>query len=379
MGLQDLQRLRDGPKRCIGSCKRSDVCVVLVFVISTTEPWSSLSFDNNLLDSMQYIERELGQLLSKTHDSSEQANQGHLIYRMQGIGFLSVIEYATGKPKISTSIALTVDLSYDQKLYQRKVEKSPPTTIIRFGEVLRFSLCKEAPLRAWCEETRAYEAVVQRKIATNLPSLLSLSCCCAGRKAELGLQFWQQQDSQNWLPEYIEIQIETDKSITVKELAVNKDGKEEWMTFKGNLTLPQSIFDEAGKEIPQDLPIKKSYRLDAVISFIRTSSCASNDASQLEGHHVVHVRTPNDFEIKMLNRQLHQMEKSLDGLNAAPHKEMTLMPGIPLEEHRQRLADQRGVLKEKEKSDQWLLFNGFVVTRVNTDDVRSFNAKFKEP
>ena len=55
------------------------------------------------------------------------------------------------------------------------------------------------------------------------------------------------------------------------------------------------------------------------------------------------------------------------------------MPGVPPEEHRQQLADQIGVLKEKEKSGQWVLFNGFVVTRVNTDDVRSFNAKFKEP
>ena len=39
-------------------------------------------------------------------------------------------------------------------------------------------------------------------------------------------------------------------------------------------------------------------------------------------------------------------------------------------------------LKEKEEAsgDQWLLLNGFVVTKVdNSDDVRSFNAKFKEP
>jgi hypothetical protein len=330
---------------------------------------------------MQYIERELGQLLSKTpvKNSSGNANEGHLIYRLQGIGFLSVIEYATGKPKITTSKATGLDLAYDQKLYQSKAEKSPPKTITRFGEVLRFSLCKEAPLRAWCEETRSYEAVVQRKIATNLPTLLSLSCCCAGRKAELGLQFWQQQDSQNWLPEYIEIQIETDNSITVKELAVNEDGEEEWMTFEGKLALPESIFDALEKVIPQDLPVKKSYRLDAVISFIRTNSCASNDASQLEGHHVVHVRTPTDFGVEILLRQLHRLEKSLDDLNAAPNKEMTLTSDISLDEQRKHLEDQIGILKERGGSDQWVLMNGFVVTRVNADDVRSFNAKFKEP
>ena len=157
------------------------------------------------------MERELGQLGSGT--STEQqaqtvnnANQGHLIDRMQGIGFLSM-----GKPKISTSRAFTVDMAYDQKL------SSKTSSVVRFGEILRFSLCKEAPLRAWCEETRSYEAVVQRKIATSLPSLLSLSCCCAGRKADThGLQFWQQEDSRNWLPEFIEIQIEKDERTRCK-------------------------------------------------------------------------------------------------------------------------------------------------------------------
>jgi hypothetical protein len=331
---------------------------------------------------MQYIERELEQLLPKTsgQNSLENANQGHLIYRLQGIGFLLVIEYATGKPKISTSRALTVDLAYDHKLYQRRVEKSLSKAILRFGEVLRFSLCKEAPLRAWCEETRSYEAVVQRKIATNLPSLLSLSCCCAGGKAELGLQIWQQQDCQNWLPEYIEVQIETDKSITVREMAINKDGEEEWMTFEGKLTLPESILDASGVETSQDLPIKKSYRLDAVISFIRTNSCASNDASpQLEGHHVVHVRTSSDFETEMLNRQRHRIGELLDDLNAASGAQITSISDASAEELRRHLEDRREMLKEKVGSDQWLLLNGFVVTRVDANDVRSFNAKFKEP
>ena len=38
-----------------------------------------------------------------------------------------------------------------------------------------------------------------------------------------GLRFWQQEDSRNWLPEFIEIQIEIDKSIMVKELVVSDD------------------------------------------------------------------------------------------------------------------------------------------------------------
>ncbi len=275
-----------------------------------------------------------------------------------------------------------MDLAYDQKMYQR-VEKALPKAIIRFGEVLRFSLCKKAPLRAWCDETRSYEAVIQRKIATNLPPLLSLSCCCAGGKAELGLQIWQQQDCQNWLPEYIEVHIESDKSVTVKELAINEDGEEEWMIFEGKLTLPKSVFDASGMKTSQDCVIKKSYRLDAVISFIRTNSCAAsgatNDVSQLEGHHVVHVRTSSDFETEMLNRQLYRIEELLDDLNAAPSAQITRMSGTSFEELRRHLEDQREMLKEKGGKDQWLLLNGFVVTRVDADDVRSFNAKFKEP
>eukprot|EP00571_Detonula_confervacea_P008660 CAMPEP_0172317850 /NCGR_PEP_ID=MMETSP1058-20130122/33035_1 /TAXON_ID=83371 /ORGANISM="Detonula confervacea, Strain CCMP 353" /LENGTH=1651 /DNA_ID=CAMNT_0013032517 /DNA_START=344 /DNA_END=5299 /DNA_ORIENTATION=+ len=360
---------------------------------------------------MQYLERELGQLVSTTstiqqHTPAENNvnQQGHLIDRMQGIGFLSIIEYARGKSKISTSRALTVDLSYDQKLSSSKNNNN---RVVRFGEILRFSLCKEAPLRAWCEETRSYEAVIQRKIATSLPSLLSLSCCCAGRRKagtqqQNGLQFWQQEDSRNWLPEFIEIQIETDKSITVKELVVNEDGEEEWMTFEQKLPMSDSFLEAWEKELPQkqNLPIKKSYRLDAVVSFIRTNSDdASSDASNslsCEGHHVVHVRKPMDLESRALARQLHQIERSLastekegnpdsneDGSsnnNKATDTQITLVSGISLQERQQYLEEQLRKLKEKEAKDQWLLLNGFVVTNIdNSDDVRSFNAKFKEP
>lgn len=145
---------------------------------------------------MQYIEKELGTYLhnSMILKPPESENQGDMIDQLQGIRFLSVIEYTKGKPKISSSRALTVDLAYGYGVRQSRSTK--------FSQILRFSLCKEAPMRAWCEETRSYEAVVQRKIATSLPSLLSLSCCCAGRRVDTydDLQFWQQEDSRNWLP-----------------------------------------------------------------------------------------------------------------------------------------------------------------------------------
>lgn len=333
---------------------------------------------------VQYIEKELDKLLSISrmkHLLSFQpeatTTQGHIIDQMQGINFLSIIEYTNGKPKISTSRDLTCNLSYNTR-----------TKVTRFGEILRFSLNKDQRLRAWCDETRSYETVIQRKLATSLPSLLSISCCCAGKKVDTdGLQLWQQEESRNFLPEFIEIQIETDKSITVKELAMNNEGVEEWVSFEQKLPLPPSFFEEWEKELPQDLPIKKSYRLDSVVSFIRSNSdVESSDTAQSEGHHIVHVRTPIDFKMKALMDQLRQVEKCLaekEQLSTAANKPITLVSGISLRERAERLKEELLKLKtqreEHKASDQWLLINGFVVTKVEADDVRSFNAKFKEP
>jgi uncharacterized surface protein with fasciclin (FAS1) repeats len=325
---------------------------------------------------MQYLDRELGLLTSEPGQ-----NQG-LVDSMQGIDFLSIIEYATSKSKVSTSRAFTVDLAYDQRW-----SKKDSTPNIRFGEVLRYSLCKDAPLRAWSDQTRSYESVIQRKIATSLPPVLSLSCCCAGKHADpLGLKLWQQ-DKQNWLPEYIEVQIETDRSITVKELATTDDGKEEWLVFQQKLPLPASIFNSIKDEPAQNLPMKKTYRLEASISFVRSIGNSLD-----VGHHVLHVRVPDEHEIEALNKQLHQVEICLQEKEQAPpdteqdhQQHLSLVSRIStdtLKERQKHLQDQLSMQKEKENSNdlsEWLLINGFVVTKVNPDDVRSFNAKFKEP
>ena len=50
-----------------------------------------------------------------------------------------------------------------------------------------------------------------------------------------------------------------------------------------------------------------------------------------------------------------------------------------LEERKQHLVEEVKKLKEREAGDQWFLINGFAVTKVESDDVRSFNSKFKEP
>ena len=322
---------------------------------------------------VQYLDRELGLLTSESGQG-----QG-LVDSMQGINFLSIIEYATSKSKVSTSRAYTVDLAYDQRWTSKKDE----TPNIRFGEVLRYSLCKDAPLRAWSDQTRSYESVIQRKIATSLPPLLSLSCSCAGKHADpLGLNIWQQEDKQKWLPEYIEVQIETDRSITVRELAIIDDGKEEWLVSQQKLPLPASILKSIEGEPSQNLPMKKSYRLEATVSFVRSSG-KSSDA----GHHVLHVRVPVEHEIEALNKQLHQIELCLEDKEQAPPdtKLLSLVSRISsdtLKERQTHLQDQLSRQEEKrfaKDSSKWLLINGFVVTKVNPDDVRSFNAKFKEP
>lgn len=320
---------------------------------------------------VQYLDRELGLLTSESGQS-----QG-LVDSMQGINFLSIIEYATSKSKVSTSRAYTVDLAYDQRW-----AKKDSTPNIRFGEVLRYSLCKDAPLRAWSDQTRSYESVIQRKIATSLPPLLSLSCSCAGKHADpLGLSIWQQEDKQKWLPEYIEVQIETDRSITVKELATNDDGKEEWLVSQQKLPLPSSILKSIEDEPSQNLPLKKSYRLEATVSFVRSSGSLDT------GHHVLHVRVPVEHEIEALKKQLRQIELCLEDKEQAPPdtKLLSLVSRISsdtLKERQTHLQDQLRRQEEKriaKDSSEWLLINGFVVTKVEPDDVRSFNAKFKEP
>lgn len=325
---------------------------------------------------MQYLDRELGSSSLTLSDSGR--SQG-LVDGMQGIDFVSIIQYATSKSKVSSSRALTVDLAYDQ----RWNKKDSTTPSIRFGEVLRYSLCKDAPLRAWNDTSKAYEAVIQRKIATSLPSLLSLSCCCAGKHADpLGLKLWQQEDKQNWLPESIEVTIETDRSITVKELVTTEDGDEKWLEFQQKLPLSASMFESIKDEDSHNLPVTKSYRLESVISFVRSVSSSSET-----GHHVLHVRVPLNLESEALKKQLQQVEACLKEVEQVSsnsdedQKHLTLLSSISFDTLKKRqahLQDKLSMQRQKQNSE-WLLINGFVVTKVGADDVRSFNNKFKEP
>ena len=320
---------------------------------------------------MQYIDKELTQLLTVSGDAP--ISDGKLVDKLQGLSFVSIVEFTSGNgaPKLSTSRNTIIDLEYNPRFHARESE------IVRFGEILRYSLCKEAPLRAWCEETREYEQVLQRKIATSLPQVMSLSCCCAGAGAgkSFGLEIWQQ-DVPNWLPLQVEVSIASDKSITVKELAkTGSESGEEWLTFESGLTLSKQLSRAWESEISSghSEPLAVSYRLDAVVSFVR---CRSGES---EGHHVVHIRkSSKNLELDALRRQLKRVDECLN----EESNPSTLVSGVPLQERLEKLQDTiKKTVGDGDASgdDEWLLLNGFVVSRVTSDDARSFCASFKEP
>jgi hypothetical protein len=143
-----------------------------------------------------------------------------------------------------------VELNYD-KFVGRKVADSLKNPF--FSDVLSSTLCKESRMRAWCNETRAYETVVQKKSIGSLPGILALQCSCAGGDpasmcvashpftplspralTELILcarSVWKGQNEAGgtWLPDVIEIECLADGSVSVAERVVDAEGnKKTW-------------------------------------------------------------------------------------------------------------------------------------------------------
>lgn len=85
----------------------------------------------------------------------------NLIDSLQAMNSVSMNKFVTGSEGYSTSStrSYTVDLAYDDFI-NRAGEGAPPMP--EFGEVLRYSLCKDTRLRAWCQTTKSYETAVQR-------------------------------------------------------------------------------------------------------------------------------------------------------------------------------------------------------------------------
>ena len=128
---------------------------------------------------LHHLDRELtGNEITRTNrrDKKDSKHKTKLIDSLQGLDAVSMNEFVTGSgpPSASSTRSYTVELSYENFL--NNAEESRP----EFRQLLQYSLSKHVRLRAWCEATKKFETVVQRKIITSLPKILSLSCACAG-------------------------------------------------------------------------------------------------------------------------------------------------------------------------------------------------------
>lgn len=302
-----------------------------------------------------------------------------IIDGLHGFTFVSVNEFITGSgsPVVSEQHSMTVDLAYDP--FVKKAEK------VQFGEVLRHALSKETPLRAWSKESKSYKTVVQRKIAVSLPTILALSCCCAGNHNEEGLSIWRNNSPEHghWLPEFVEIEIEDNGNVIVRQPVDGDEGEEKvWMQFKGDSELPLAVAEIVKSNLGS--PRKHRYRLDAVLSFVRDSA-EDASADEVQGHHILHARIPSGYRRQAYEKQLvktQMVASEAKSSSEEPPKKLTLASDIETQVLEKRIEDIQEKMKAIEQSkgeDDWVLFNGFVVDRTVSEDARAFHVSFKDP
>ena len=314
-----------------------------------------------------------------------------LMESLGGVDFTSVNEFVSGSgpPSKSSTRSLTIELSYAPFLDTSDKMKSTPS----FGEVFRHTLCRETRLRAWNQTSKAYETIVQRKIATSLPKVLSISCGCAGLKDEEGLNLWRSGtgDGGHWLPELVEIELEDSGNVVVRELIREiETGTEEWKEYNGTGSIPSSISELVSKAKVEAGPRKLRYRLEMVLSMVRDDldrNCPDEVSGMGEegdafGHHVLHARVPKHYRKALLTHQRGELERLMsselvDGESAGLTL-ATINSSKNVFEKRLEFANQQLNDIDNEKSD-WLLINGFVVSKTFIEDAKAFHVKFKEP
>lgn len=303
-----------------------------------------------------------------------------------GMSFVSINEFITGSdpPTQSATRAMTVDLFYDSSSND---SQSP----VRFGNVLQATLCRETRLRAWSSGSKSYETIVQRKIVTSLPKILSLCCACAGRNEEDGLKVWRTDEGGCWLPELLEIELDVGGSVIVREF-VSKDGETEegeWVECVSKQSMPKAI-SEIVDSLSQESGVRRRrYRLESVLSMVRDDldrNCG--DLHELAGegpfgHHVLHARVSKEHQMHIMSHQIGELEKALRVAAELPVYASTLI-GPALEsgdlEKRLELAKSKLVeLEESKKESDWILMNGFLVSNTYVEDATAFHVKFKEP
>ena len=296
---------------------------------------------------------------------------------LHGTDFVSVNEFITGSGETSqsTARAMTVELAYDSF---REV-----TEPIRFGQVLQQALCRETRLRAWNQKSKSYETIVQRKIATSLPQILSLSCACAGRKEEDGLKRWRSTlaAEDHWLPEFIEVELADGGGVIVKECQAKE---KKWQTFEESSTIPETVSKLVMEKRASATDRKYRYRLDAVVSFIRDDMDSNPDCEmEASGHHVVHVRVPKAYKQHLLSEQHKEVTSlsSTDWSNSKMFVTDKTWDTKNFTERAERVQNSLSTLEGDEASTEssWLLANGYVVSDTVIEDARAFHVPFKEP
>lgn len=318
-----------------------------------------------LLLSKGFLAYQLDKELSKNSDTK-------IMDSLHGIDFMSINQFITGSspPSQSRTRSLTVDLSYD--MFSRGAVKKP----IRFGELLQYSLCRDTRLRAWNQSSKAYETIVQRKIATSLPRILTLSATCAGRKEEEGLWVWRTDDGGDpWLPEMIEVDLEPNGSVIVREMVKpGGDGGERWATFKGKSSLPPAVSKLVSDASSRE---KYRYRLESVLSFVNDEAEGIDDEEH-PGHHVLHARTPREYKRRVLKYQQEEAEKRAKE-EIDPTK-LVLTADVKPEIFQKRSEYAGKMLSAVDEEETgWIMYNGFAVSSTIVEDARAFHVSFKEP
>lgn len=330
-----------------------------------------------------HLDKEL-LLLSTLSSSKNSSSKPKSIESLNGLGFLSSNQFIESKcqPTQASTRALTLDLNYD--IFRPGDKKQP----VRFGELLLHSLCRETRLRAWNDKSRAYETIIQRKIATSLPQILTLSCACAGRKEQDGLWVWRTDtDGRPWLAETIEVSLLEDGNVEVIEWYKTKNGNFDSTTFRGKSSIPIEVSKLVSKVSSKK---KYRYRLESVLSFIKDKNA---------GHHVLHARVNPDYKRMVLKNQAEEARKLAEEdtiLKTPEERELhNLLPSskISAEQFLKRAENvEQELLFVEEKdheepenqdssliNDDWILFNGTKVSKTVSDDARAFHAPFKEP
>jgi PAB-dependent poly(A)-specific ribonuclease subunit 2 len=335
---------------------------------------------------LHHLDRELStENVSKgTHENSNKVEISQpfkLIDSLQGLDSVSMNEFITGAgpPSANLNRTYTVELSYESFL------TSPDQDMPEFIEILQYSLSKYIRLRAWCEATKQYETVVQRKIITSLPNILSLSCACAGIHAEEKLNFWRKSkaDNSSWLPEMIEVEIDERGNVVTRQLVQNVGSQEPiWDEFRGK-PLPDGVVSTLQTTLKnQDLPrpLCCRYRLDTVLTYLNDS--VSEGSEQNCGRHIIHTRIPKSYKKKILSEQLANLKECLH--DSEEFEKLTLLRDIKEQDFKKRIQYVQDQIKELDAGsetpgDDWALFNGPNVSSTTVEDALAFHVPFKEP